>query len=109
MDLVGTIERALQGIQLGIAPWVLACHAYLAIAITPVTASPIAGMIGNAGMTDATGKEIAYREQILCDESSVGGSHASNVLVVDIRMLPADGLHTSRISSAIPLPAVLTC
>ena len=87
VNLVGIEEGRTVNVQLAMAPRIASRHADLAIVVAPIALSPIAGVVGNAGMADGRGKEVGAGLQIHGHESAIGGTHATNLGGIDKGML----------------------
>ena len=78
------------GIELRIIPRISACIGNRAISISPVTFTPIATQGTDARMTDSGCKQVGLCLQVLCHETAIAGTGATDFLRVDERMFFAE-------------------
>ena len=86
MNLVGIEQRAALHIQVLACPRITVGHTYFAIRITPISFSPIAGVIADTSMRNSSCKDIGLGLQILCHKTTIRSTNTSNLLGIDESM-----------------------
>ena len=76
------------------APGIAVGHRHLAVVVAPVALTPVAGVVGDACMRNGCGKDICLRLQVLCHETTIAGTHTSDLLWIDERMRLTNLLRT---------------
>ena len=104
MDLVGTEERAVLGIEIRIIPRITIGTGNRAVSDAPGALSPVGGERTDAGMADGAGKEIRLGEEILGHKASVAGTKAADPLAIDIGVTVDKALRRSDDLISGPVP-----
>ena len=94
VNLVGIEQRRLVDVQLTMAPRIAVGHRHLTVVVAPVALTPVAGVIGYAGMAHGSSKDVGLRLQVLRHETAIRGAHAPHLRSIDERMLLTNLLGT---------------